>query len=146
MTTTDPTTVPVPCTHCRRDVHRTPAEWQAMADANEPPVCPACEIRRDCEAAKGLTRLGGMTVTDLVLKGLVIAHHRGVPEVPVEDLIVLSWKEDRTGRLALKGYPYPNSNRVIVELVKMLAKGLIERPAPNKYRVTAKGRKRLAGA
>lgn len=144
--TTEPTTVPVPCSHCRRDVHRTPAEWQAMADANEPPRCVLCvEVQRRAARREERARQRPFTVDGVILRAIAGLTKGGEP-AGEEAITVAAWKLT-PDRLHLRGFPeHPDHKRVQAAVNKLVNKrGLVERTGVKLYRLTAKGRKRLAG-
>lgn len=76
---------------------------------------------------------------------LLAAHAIGVTWTTPE-LVLAAWRA-APARFGLKGCreTHPDSNRVIVELVRLRSKhGLVERVAPSTYRLTEKGRWRVA--
>jgi hypothetical protein len=65
--------------------------------------------------------------------------------MPKAELVLAAWRLDQPG-FGLAGHAgrYPDSNRVIMEVVKMTTRGLLHRPRESHYAVTARGRARLA--
>ena len=61
--------------------------------------------------------------------------------MPQAAAVVAAWRLDQPG-LGLPGYAgrFPDSNRVIMELVKMTKRKLLARPKPLHYRLTPAGR------
>jgi hypothetical protein len=86
-----------------------------------------------------------LTMADRCLLAVAAWEYANDTDAPQPHVVVLAWQSDRTG-FGLPGYSltYPNSNRVVVELVKVVARGLLCRPREGHYRLTPAGRKRVA--
>lgn len=96
-------------------------------------------------AAKTSTR-GELSKADAILTAMLREEHdRGEGcHLTQTELIKASWVVDRYG-FGLRGDAdrYPCSNRVIVEVVKLVRQGLIDRVGVCLYRLTDRGRWRI---
>ena len=128
---------------CPAKLAMTRDELRDLNEADGSVRCPGCERKRkegDRKAA------GRTTVFDTILLAaydLEAAHP--CPDHPVNDIVVAAWALDRE-RLGLTGFArlYPDKNRVLMDLVKMVGAGFFERPKPSVYRLTEAGRTRAA--
>lgn len=123
-------------------------ELREINDKGDSVRCPGCERKRKEGDRKDAARnaKGWMTVADTILLAFldVPGAALGRPQ-HVNGVAVAAWHLDRQ-RLGLKGFErlYPDKNRVLMDVVKMVKVGLLERITPNVYRMTEAGRTRAA--
>lgn len=150
MTCLEPRFASVNCFLCHRAFQISVDVLRDLIDRGEPndgqPHC-GCKPR-----PKSRTPVpeGMRTKADMCL--LVIAeleaHYAAAKmptEAPVSAIVVRVWERHPVA-FGLPGFPdlYPDSNRVIMELVKMKSRGLIHNPREKHYTVAPDGTARLA--
>lgn len=127
---------------CPAKLAMTHDELREINDAGGSVRCPGCERKKKEGERKAA---GRTTVLDtILLAAFDIETADGLGTMlRVNDLVVAAWSLDRA-KLGLKGFErqYPDKNRVLMDVVKMVKAGLLERPAPSVYRLTEAGRKR----
>lgn len=148
-------TVTVPCGVCKVDVTLTRDELRELVDNGGSPACNRgprlCvpteasvastanqqQIPAGTRAAKLLTKSDKLMIRLVAL--LPGADSKAVARKG--DLVLEAWYHDREA-FGLPGHKqhHPDSNRVIMELVKLVRQKLVENPNPCEYRPTPFGR------
>lgn len=140
MTTTQGR-VAAPCTKCRRDMYRTPDEWRGYVDRDEPPICELCARKVAKEMEKRRRMAENPTARWLILLAILALENDGNPKPSKWDISVRAWNL-APERFSMQGYTYPDTNRVIMELVKMRSEdGHIAPAGESRFALTYSGRK-----
>jgi hypothetical protein len=140
-THTEPRATTVTCHRCRRGFAITHDDLRALNDRGGQPHC-GCKRQKP---TRTLSR--GLTKAELILLAVESLEDAHLRPPAVSAIIVWAWHTTPSA-FGLAGYEaqHPDSNRVIMDLVKMQANGLVSRPEPRHYAITEKGRKAAAAA
>lgn len=139
----EPLTAEVNCHRCGRQLHMTLDAIRELNDNNKSPDC-GCEPAPVVKVKRGRRK---MSKAELCLRAVAAWEDARQADVPQPAAVVTVWEDNRQA-FGLPGWAssYPDSNRVIMELVKMVGQGKLFRPRKGHYRLTPLGRELLAQA
>jgi hypothetical protein len=144
MTATIPehTVTKVPCAQCHTEYKIELDDLRELVDSGEPPHC-------GCKTAPGKPQPKpnkGVSKAKLIIATIrsLEQAYGGAPHVSA--IVVAAWHATPSAfGLAWHEDAHPDSNRVIMELVKMKKHGLLHQPGRKLYGLTDAGRAVLRG-